>query len=52
MWYRVRVNLTHVPEAERPAQEPLDPDYDPWEGLDPSLRGRQTKRINPADGRI
>src|SRR5262249_30014843 len=23
MWYRVRVNLQHVPEAERPAQEPL-----------------------------
>jgi len=30
LWYRVRVNLTHVPEAERPSQEPLDPDYDPW----------------------
>jgi DNA ligase D-like protein (predicted polymerase) len=30
LWYRVRVNLTHVPEAERPTQEPLDPDYDPW----------------------
>jgi DNA ligase D-like protein (predicted polymerase) len=30
MWYRVRVNLTHVPEAERPPQEALDPDYDPW----------------------
>ena len=30
LWYRVRVNLTHVPEAERPPQEPLDPDYDPW----------------------
>ena len=28
-WYRVRVNLTHVPEAERPPQEALDPDYDP-----------------------
>ena len=23
-WYRVRVNLIHVPEAERPAQEPLE----------------------------
>ena len=30
LWYRVRVNLTHVPEADRPPQEPLDPDYDPW----------------------
>jgi len=28
-WTRVRVNLVHVPEADRPAQEPLDPDYDP-----------------------
>ena len=30
LWYRVRVNLTHVPEAERPAQEELEVDYDPW----------------------
>ncbi len=29
-WTRIRVNLEHVPEDERPAQEPLDPDYDPW----------------------
>jgi bifunctional non-homologous end joining protein LigD len=25
-WTRIRVNLQHVPEPERPAQEPLDPD--------------------------
>ncbi len=31
-WTRIRVNLTHVPEALRPPQEPLDPDYDPWAG--------------------
>ena len=30
LWYRVRVNLQHVPDAERPAQEPLEVDYDPW----------------------
>ncbi len=30
LWHRVRVNLTHVPEADRPPQEALDPDYDPW----------------------
>jgi hypothetical protein len=30
-WTRIRVNLEHVPETERPPQEPLDPDYDPWE---------------------
>jgi len=28
-WTRVRVNLRHVPEAERPAQETPDPDDDP-----------------------
>ena len=30
LWWRIRVNLEHVPEDERPPQEPLDPDYDPW----------------------
>ncbi|OAH49706.1 non-homologous end-joining DNA ligase [Microbacterium oleivorans] len=30
LWYRVRVNLQHVPEPERPPQEPLEVDYDPW----------------------
>jgi bifunctional non-homologous end joining protein LigD len=30
VWYRIRLNLQHVPEAERPAQEPLEVDYDPW----------------------
>jgi bifunctional non-homologous end joining protein LigD len=29
-WTRIRVNLRHVPEAERPAQDTPDPDYDPW----------------------
>jgi hypothetical protein len=31
IWYRVRLNLQHVPEAERPAQEDLIADYSPWE---------------------
>ncbi|MDQ6801463.1 MAG: non-homologous end-joining DNA ligase [Acidobacteriota bacterium] len=30
-WTRVRVNLRHVPERERPAEEAPDPDYDPWQ---------------------
>jgi bifunctional non-homologous end joining protein LigD len=29
-WTRIRINLEHVPEALRPPQEALDPDYDPW----------------------
>lgn len=36
LWYRVRVNLQHVPDAERPAQEDLIADYDPWAGRSPS----------------
>lgn len=32
LWYRLRVNLVHVPEDLRPPQEPLDPDFDPWAG--------------------
>jgi bifunctional non-homologous end joining protein LigD len=35
VWYRIRLNLEHVPEAERPPQEPLEVDYDPWKGFDP-----------------
>ena len=31
-WTRIRLNLHHVPESQRPAQEPLEVDYDPWEG--------------------
>ncbi|MEV0715878.1 DNA polymerase domain-containing protein [Asanoa sp. NPDC050611] len=30
IWYRIRVNLQHVPEPERPEQEPLEVDYNPW----------------------
>jgi hypothetical protein len=30
LWYRVRVNLRNVPEADRPPDEKPDPDYDPW----------------------
>ncbi len=37
-WTRIRVNLRHVPEGERPAEEPPDPDYDPWEGWEPGGR--------------
>ena len=30
IWYRIRVNLQHVPEDARPEQGPLESDYDPW----------------------
>ncbi|KUM33238.1 non-homologous end-joining DNA ligase [Arthrobacter sp. EPSL27] len=32
LWYRVRVNLQHVPESLRPPEEELIADYDPWAG--------------------
>jgi hypothetical protein len=42
-WTRIRVNLRRVPEEQRPAEEPPDPDYDPWrafrEGGFPPRRG-------------
>jgi DNA ligase D-like protein (predicted polymerase) len=33
-WTRIRVNLRHVPEGDRPPQEALEVDYDPWEGVE------------------
>lgn len=33
LWYRIRINLHNVPESERPPQEPLEVDYDPWAGM-------------------
>jgi hypothetical protein len=43
-WTRIRVNLVHVPEADRPAQEPLEVDYDPWAGYEWPDRAGQLER--------
>ena len=61
-WYRLRLNLVHVPEALRPPQEPLDPDAAPddWANLSDDeraawLAGRTpTRRARPctADRRV
>lgn len=40
IWYRVRINLQHIPEPDRPPQEELLADYNPWE----HYRGAQWKR--------
>jgi hypothetical protein len=32
-WTRIRLNLQHVPEEQRPPQEELEVDYDPWAGV-------------------
>jgi DNA ligase D-like protein (predicted polymerase) len=44
LWYRVRVNLIHVPEADRPPQGPLEVDYDPWAGYEWPDRSGQLER--------
>src|SRR5207302_615484 len=43
-WTRIRVNLRHVPEGERPAEEPPDPDYDPWRGSGVARRGSRAPK--------
>jgi hypothetical protein len=43
-WARIRVNLEHVPSELRPAQEPLDPDYDPWSEYEWTDRSGQLER--------
>ncbi|BBU24806.1 DNA polymerase domain-containing protein [Mycobacterium xenopi] len=32
IWYRIRINLQHVPPDQRPPQEELIADYSPWDG--------------------
>jgi bifunctional non-homologous end joining protein LigD len=32
-WTRIRLNLRNVPEEQRPPQEALEVDFDPWKGL-------------------
>lgn len=32
IWYRIRINLQHVPVNQRPPQEELIADYSPWKG--------------------
>jgi DNA ligase D-like protein (predicted polymerase) len=40
IWYRIRINLRHVPVRQRPPQEPLVADYSPWANYSGSqLRG-------------
>jgi bifunctional non-homologous end joining protein LigD len=43
-WTRIRVNLRHVPEAERPAAEPPVPDYDPWRASERARSGSRAPK--------
>ncbi|OMC48875.1 DNA polymerase domain-containing protein [Mycobacterium sp. IS-1264] len=40
IWYRIRINLQHVPVDQRPPQEELIADYSPWEGYTPPASRR------------
>jgi DNA ligase D-like protein (predicted polymerase) len=42
-WTRIRLNLRRVPEDQRPAEEPPDPDYDPWRGRVPGAPSPKTR---------
>src|SRR6202171_4707455 len=53
-WTRIRINLRNVPESERPPQETLEVDYDPWAGYQGPDRSGQLerpkrKRTSPSD---
>ncbi|OBI14665.1 DNA polymerase domain-containing protein [Mycobacterium sp. E2327] len=39
IWYRIRINLQHVPAERRPPQEELIADYSPWVGYEGPRRG-------------
>jgi bifunctional non-homologous end joining protein LigD len=43
-WSRIRINLQNVPQEERPPQEALEADYDPWEGYEGSERPERPER--------
>ena len=43
-WTRIRLNLRNVPESERPPQEALEVDYDPWAGYQGPDRSGQLER--------
>jgi DNA ligase D-like protein (predicted polymerase) len=41
IWYRIRINLQHVPDDQRPPQEELIADYSPW----PTQPTRQSRDV-------
>jgi bifunctional non-homologous end joining protein LigD len=44
VWFRIRLNLRNVPEDDRPEQEPLEVDYDPWAGVTDPRASPETRR--------
>ena len=44
-WTRIRINLQHVPEDQRPRAPKLPPMPDPWENANPEEWHRKSKRV-------
>jgi DNA ligase D-like protein (predicted polymerase) len=47
IWYRIRINLQHVPEDQRPPQEELIADYSPWKGRGMGTEDGSSRRADP-----
>jgi bifunctional non-homologous end joining protein LigD len=43
-WTRIRLNLRNVPETERPPQEPLEVDYEPWTEAERERRQQERRQ--------
>ena len=46
IWYRIRINLQHVPAQQRPPQEELIADYSPWR-TEPAQSSQHTQPSRP-----
>jgi DNA ligase D-like protein (predicted polymerase) len=51
-WTRIRVNLRHVPEAERPPQETPDPDDDPTRAWREAMQRAKKKNAPDAEPQL
>jgi DNA ligase D-like protein (predicted polymerase) len=49
IWYRIRINLQHVPGDRRPPQEDLIADYSPWENYQGPREGKPKGGSRHAD---
>jgi hypothetical protein len=43
IWYRIRINLQHVPVDQRPPQEELIADHSPWKGREGQEPGNENR---------
>jgi bifunctional non-homologous end joining protein LigD len=51
-WTRIRLNLRNIPAEERPQQEELEVDYDPWTGIADSATPQVNQRQHDSRSRL